>query len=70
VVDQQIAGQDWIAGEFSIADIAIVPWLQTISTFYKAEKEVELASFNNVLAYIERFAARPAVIRGWNIPAV
>jgi len=70
VVDQQIADQDWIAGEFSIADIAIVPWLQTISTFYKAEKEVELASFNNVLGYIERFAARPAVIRGWNIPTV
>ena len=70
VVDQQLASQDWIAGEFSIADIAIAPWLQTISKFYKAEKEVELASFKNVLAYIERFAARPAVIKGWNIPAV
>lgn len=70
VVDQQVAEQDWIAGEFSIADIAIAPWLQTITKFYKAEKEVELASFKNVLAYIERFAARPAVIKGWNIPAV
>ena len=70
VVDQQVADQDWIAGDFSIADIAIAPWLQTISKFYKAEKEVELASFKNVLAYIERFTARPAVIKGWNIPAV
>ena len=68
VVDQQVADQDWISGNFSISDIAIGPWLQTIPKFYKAEKEVELATFKNVQAYIERFAARPAVIKGWNIP--
>lgn len=70
VIEQQLADHEWIAGNYSIADIAIVPWLQTISKFYNAEKEVGLADFDNIRHYIERFAARPAVIKGWNIPAV
>ena len=68
VIDTQLNDQDWIAGEFSIADIAIVPWLQTINTFYQAGDITELNSFNNVVAYIDRFAARPAVQNGWKIP--
>lgn len=69
VVDQQVANQDWIAGDFSIADIAIVPWLQTIEKFYGAEEVTELHKFKNVKAYIDRFAKRPAVEKGWGIPA-
>jgi GST-like protein len=69
VVDQQLEGQEWIAGEFSIADIAIVPWLRTLSEFYQAGDITELHRFTNVLAYIERFNERPAVQRGLNIPA-
>jgi len=68
VLDGELADRDWIAGDYSIADIAIVPWLQTISRFYKAEDATGLNGFKNVLAYIDRFAARPAVEKGWNIP--
>lgn len=68
VLDGELANRDWIAGDYSIADIAIVPWLQTISRFYKAEDATGLTGFKNVLAYIDRFDARPAVQKGWNIP--
>ena len=69
VIDRQLDGQEWIAGDFSIADIAIVPWLQSIEKFYDAAELVDLANFGNVQSYIERFNARPAVQKGWNIPA-
>lgn len=69
VIDQQLEGQDWIAGEFSIADIAIAPWLETLAKFYKADKVTGLAEYKNIVTYIERFTARPAVQRGWAVPS-
>ncbi len=68
VIDGQLEGRDWIAGEYSIADMAIAPWLKGLD-FYGATEVVELAGRKNVLAYLERFLERPAVQRGLNIPA-
>ncbi|SLN20674.1 Disulfide-bond oxidoreductase YfcG [Falsiruegeria litorea R37] len=68
VIDGQLEGRDWIAGDYSIADIAIAPWLNGLN-FYGATEIVELDSRKNVLAYLDRFMARPAVQRGMNIPA-
>ncbi|WP_298937710.1 glutathione S-transferase N-terminal domain-containing protein [uncultured Ruegeria sp.] len=68
VVDQQLDGQDWIAGEFSITDIAIAPWLNALD-FYGAKEAVGGADHANAVAYVERFFERPAVQRGKNIPA-
>ncbi|MDI3323769.1 glutathione S-transferase N-terminal domain-containing protein [Pontibacterium granulatum] len=68
VINQQLEGQEWIAGEYSIADIAIAPWLETIAKFYKAGEVTGLAEYKNVMAYIERFTDRPAVQRGWAVP--
>lgn len=67
VLEQELEGKDWIVGEFSIADIAIAPWLRGLS-FYGAEELVGLDKSPNLLAYIERFKARPAVQKGLNIP--
>lgn len=69
VIEKQLEGRDWITGTYSIADIAIVPWLQTITKFYDAASLVELDTRKNVQAYIDRFAARPAVEKGWGVPA-
>ena len=68
VVDQQLGGQDWIAGEFSIADIAIAPWLNALD-FYGAKEAVGWDDHANAVAYVDRFFERPAVQRGKNIPA-
>lgn len=67
VVNQQLEGQNWIAGDYSIADIALAPWLGALD-FYGATEVVGMADFPNVSAYIERFMARPAVERGRNTP--
>ena len=69
VLDQALAGRDWIAGDYSIADIAIGPWLRSLRDFYQAGDIALLPERKNVLAYLDRFLARPAVQRGSLIPA-
>ncbi|MCO6385079.1 glutathione S-transferase family protein [Oceanicola sp. 502str15] len=67
VLDGALEGKDWVAGDYSIADMAIVPWLMGLE-FYGAEDLVGLPDLRNVTAYIERFKARPAVQAGLNVP--
>ncbi len=69
VLDQALEGRDWIAGEYSIADIAIAPWLGTLRDFYKAAEIAGWNDLKNVPAYLDRFLARPAVQKGSTIPA-
>jgi len=69
VLDQRMAGRDWIAGDYSIADISICPWVRNLRDGYLAGKETGLAEMPNVLAWLDRFLARPAVERGLKIPA-
>ncbi|SFL70221.1 glutathione S-transferase family protein [Shimia aestuarii] len=67
VVNTALEGQDWIAGAYSIADIALGPWLGMIA-YYGAEEAVGMEDFPNVSAYVERFRARPAVQKGLVTP--
>lgn len=64
VLDGALAGKDWVAGDYSIADIAIAPWLRTLRDFYKAGEITGWAELTNVPAYLDRFLDRPAVQRG------
>ncbi len=68
VLDKQLDGQEWVAGDFSIADIAIAPWLRGLD-FYDVKDVVAWDSFSNVTGYLDRFLERPAVQRGLNIPS-
>ena len=67
VVEQQLIGKDWITGSYSIADIALAPWLNALG-FYGAQEDVGWQNYRNCVAYVERFYQRPAVERGKNIP--
>lgn len=67
VVDQQLEGQDWIAGDYSIADMAIAPWINALE-FYGTKEVVGYHDLKNVPQYVERFFARPAVQKGRRIP--
>ena len=67
VVDKQLDGQDWIVGAYSIADMAIAPWLNALE-FYGAKEVVGYHDLKNVPAYVDRFYARPAVQKAKNIP--
>ncbi|WP_299048500.1 glutathione binding-like protein [uncultured Tateyamaria sp.] len=67
VLDKELSGKDWITGQFSIADIAIAPWLNALN-FYEAKEMVGWDDHKNLVAYLDRFMARPAVEKGKNIP--
>jgi GST-like protein len=69
VLDGALAGRDWIAGDYSIADIAIAPWLRSLRDFYKAGGIVGWDGLARVPGYLDRFLERPAVQRGLTIPA-
>ena len=69
VVDGALAGKDWIAGDYSIADMAIGPWLGGLRDFYKVGDITGWNDLTNLPAYVDRFLARPAVQRGRVIPA-
>ena len=69
VLDVHLAGRDWVMGdEYTIADIAIFPWVRNLVGFYGAGELVEFALFKNVQRVLDAFVARPAVQRGLEIP--
>ena len=58
VLEKQLDGRDFIAGDYSIADMACWPWMRMPAAF-----GLDLADFPNVKAWSERIAARPATIK-------
>ena len=69
VLDRHLAGRDWMMGaDYTIADIAIFPWVNVLNTFYGAAELVGMKDFSQVNRVLEVFLARPAVVRGLNIP--
>ena len=64
VLDQRLEGRDYVMDDYSIADIAIVPWLRTLRDMYEAGDLVDWDDLAHVPAYLDRVLARPAVQRG------
>lgn len=58
VLDKQLIGQNYVAGEYSIADMAILPWI-----LRHEWQQIQLEDYPNVQEYYERLTARPAVQR-------
>jgi GST-like protein len=70
VLDRHLEGRQWMMGDsYSIADIAIFPWVNNLAAFYGAGELVGMAGFANVNRVVAAFLARPAVQRGLQIPA-
>jgi len=67
VLEAELSTRDWIAGEYSIADMAIAPWLRALD-FYGVKDTLGWDDYTNLVAYLERFLARPAVQVGLNVP--
>jgi GST-like protein len=69
VLDRRLATRTWIMGDaYTIADIATFPWINVLNTFYEAGDLVGLAHYEHVMRGLDAFLARPAVIRGLDIP--
>ncbi|MDM0013550.1 glutathione binding-like protein [Variovorax sp. J22P168] len=65
VIDRRLASHAFIAGEsYSIADIAIFPWLRSWEN-----QGIVLTEYPHLKAWFDRIAARPAVQRGVKVLA-
>jgi len=69
VLEERLEGRDYLMGDpYTIADICTFPWVRGAKVFYEAEEAFEMDSHPNVMAWLERCLARPAVQRGLEIP--
>ena len=62
VMNMVLEERDFLAGEYSIADMASFPWV----TAYK-RYEVDLDSFKNVRRWFDEIKSRPAVRKGMDV---
>jgi GSH-dependent disulfide-bond oxidoreductase len=70
VLDARLAGRRWVMGDdYTIADIAIFPWVRNLVGFYGAGELVGITEFREVTRVLDAFVARPTVARGLTIPA-
>jgi len=60
VLNRQLAGQKYIAGEYSIADMACYPWIVPFE-----QQQQNLEDFPNLKAWFNRMQSRPAVVRAY-----
>jgi len=66
VLDRHLADNEYMAGEYSIADMAIWAWYGqlVLGRLYEAAEFLDVASYKNVVKWAEKIDARPAVTRG------
>lgn len=64
VLDRRLADREFVADGYSIADIAIMPWLR-----YPERQGVDIEDYPNVRRWRDAIAARPAVQRGLQLLA-
>ncbi|MHC2019627.1 glutathione S-transferase N-terminal domain-containing protein [Methylobacterium sp. CM6247] len=60
VLDRRLADRDYVAGKYSIADIAILTWAK-----HHEKQDIDLSSLPNVRRWLDLVLARPAVKRGF-----
>jgi GST-like protein len=63
VLNTQLEGRDFIAGDYSIVDMATWPWASRFDW-----QQIDLADFPNVRDWYVRIAERPAVQKGYQVP--
>ncbi len=70
VLQGRLASRRFIMGDdYTIADIAIFPWVRTLRDFYEAGDLVGIEGFPAVLSWLDRCLARPASQKGLTVPA-
>jgi len=70
VLDTGLAAGRFLAGEYSIADIATYPWVEAAWGPFSALMPDETAKLGNVKRWMDAMAARPAVVKGMQVPSV
>lgn len=64
ILDRHLTDRAYLGPEYSIADMAVFPWAAR-----HERHKVDLSAFPNVLRWYRAIAERPAVQRGYQVPA-
>lgn len=64
MLNRRLADRDFVAGDYSIADMAIFGWAAGWET-----QQFDTSEFPHVKAWIDRMNARPGVTRGMAVQA-
>ena len=64
VLEKRLEGRDFVADDYSIADISIFPWTRTFE-----RQGVDITDYPNVMRWRKAMFARPAVERGMRVGA-
>jgi len=64
VLDARLRDHEYLADDYSIADIATWPWVSRFEW-----QQIDLAQFRHVARWYDAIAERPAVQRGYDVPA-
>jgi GST-like protein len=69
VLNGRLAERQWMMGDdYSVADIAVFPWVRNLVGFYGAAEIVGFTDYPHVQRALDAFVKRPAVERGLSIP--
>ena len=67
VLDRHLADHEWMAGDYSIADMAIWPWYGQMvlgRSYANSAEFLDVASYTHIKRWADAIEARPAVKRG------
>jgi len=64
VLDQHLGKHEFVAGQYSIADMAIWPWCSRWQW-----QRIDIDEFENLKRWYVEIASRPAVQKGYSVPA-
>lgn len=65
VLDRQLANHEFVAGDYSIADMAIWPWVSRFEWH-----QVDITAYAHVLRWYADLAKRETYVRGYDVPVV
>jgi len=68
VLNQHLEGKEFLVGnDYSIADMATVPWVNALTQFYNAGEILNLKEFQSVNAWAKRVSERPKTAQGMKV---
>lgn len=70
VIDKRLEGRDFLVDEYSIADMAIFPWVLCLDKFYHAREYLGLDEYRNINNWVNRICERPASHKGLGVLSV
>lgn len=70
VLDDQLGRTEFMAGDYSIADMATYPWVKAGFALIKGVKPDVVGDGANVARWLDVVGARPAVVKGMAVPQV